>query len=354
MSGPPDLSPRDAVERWLDRKRVELADATVRDYGYRLGQFVEWCEERGVESVRDLSGWELDSYEQFRRRNDVAAVTLSNELTTLRQLIEYCERIELVEDGLAGKIEVPSIDEEDEVSDKKLEADAAEGLLSAFRDSPDYASREHVFLEIAWYTSARVGAIRSLDVGHFDREQRTVRFVDRPKHGTPLKNANDGERIVGLPEPATAVVSEWVDYNRPPAADEYGREPLLATEEGRPVTSTLRDWCYYATTPCRYRDCPHGEVQHSCDWFARTEASRCPSTVSPHRVRTGSMTWQRSQGVPIEVVAKRANASPEVIRKHYDHPTQQEDFEQRRRPYLDRLAFDADGATDENTEDSDS
>jgi hypothetical protein len=71
-----------------------------------------------------------------------------------------------------------------------------------------------------------------------------------------------------------------------------------------------------------------------------TKASQCPSSRSPHQVRTGSLTWQRSRQVPIEVVAERANASPEVIRKHYDKPSEEESFQQRRQPYLDNLSFD--------------
>jgi site-specific recombinase XerD len=346
-----DLSPREAVERWLGTLRRDLADATVRDYGYRLRQFVQWSEDQGIDSMRELDGWTLDEYQNHRRKR-IAAVTLSNELTTLRQFLRYCERIEIAPEDIHEKIEPPGVEESDEVSETKLPADDAQQLLAAFRDGPDRATRHHVTLELLWYTSARMGALRALDVDDFDREARTVMFRHVEKQGTPLKNAQSGERVVGLPDTPADIVAEWIDENRPQSADEWGREPLLATTFGRVSKGTLREWCYFATIPCRFRECPHGEAPATCDWNAQNQATHCPSSVSPHPVRSGSMEWQRDQRVPIEVVSDRANASPEVIEKHYDNPDPHRAQQQRRRPYLGQLEFD--GASDSDDEDSDS
>ena len=56
-------------------------------------------------------------------------------------------------------------------------------------------------------------------------------------------------------------------------------------------------------------------------------------------MRTGSITWQRNQGVPADVVAKRVNASVRVIEQHYEKPDKREEMEKRRRPYIDDLSL---------------
>ena len=68
----------------------------------------------------------------------------------------------------------------------------------------------------------------------------------------------------------------------------------------------------------------------------RDAASKCPSSVSPHAIRRGSITHSLNSDMPDKVVSDRANVSPKVIEQHYDRRTEQERMEQRR-DYLDNL-----------------
>lgn len=83
--------------------------------------------------------------------------------------------------------------------------------------------------------------------------------------------------------------------------------------------------------PPTNRACPHGNDRATCGYVDRNHASKCPSSRSPHRFRTGSITWQLNEGLSVEQVADRVNATPQVIRRYYDKATQKEEFEQRRR-----------------------
>jgi len=49
---PPELSPSEAAQRWLDKRSVALAEQTLTDYGYRLKQFTDWCESKGIDRCR--------------------------------------------------------------------------------------------------------------------------------------------------------------------------------------------------------------------------------------------------------------------------------------------------------------
>jgi len=339
---PSDLHPRDAVKRNLDRARSELAESSIETYYYRLKLWVEWCEREGITSVGDLSGWTFEQFEAERSGQDLSASALHNEMKTLRWHIQYLERIEAVDDGLAEKVHVPDVPEEERSRDKRLTTDQAEMLLSHYRDSNQYGSRYHALLELAWHTGARLGAIRGLDLRDFDADDRYVEFVHRPSTDTPLKNKLDGERMVGLGEPVVEALREYARNGRHDIHDEHGRSPLFTSREGRPGTNTIRTWCYLATHPCIAEDCPHGREMATCDYRHVHHASKCPSARSPHHIRTGSISWHRDRGVPMEVTAERVNASERVISRYYDKSTKRDKMNLRRRPHLDKLGIDED------------
>jgi site-specific recombinase XerD len=345
----PDLSPREARNRWIDKLRVSKAESSVSAYHYQTKLWVEWCEQQGIDSVRDLSGWDIESYEAERRSQDVKPLTLQKEMLTLRRLLEYCARIDLVDESLPDKVDPPDIPRDDQVDETMLRPERAEALLEHYRTTPDVrASRGHALLELAWYTGIRLGAIRSLDIEDYHPDAQYIDLNHRPNEDTPLKNGPDGERAVGLSETVCDILDEYLAKYRHDVHDDYGREPLITSTVGRPSTNAVRAWMYQATVPCLYTDCPHGNERRTCEYLqdSYNNASKCPSSRSPHQVRTGSITWQRNRGIPADVVSKRVNSSVRVIEAHYDKPDEIEEMEKRRREHLDQLNIDGQGGDD--------
>lgn len=328
--------PREALERWLNKLRVDKRESTVSAYHYRLKHFIEWCEDENIETTAELTGWDVESYETHRRQQGVEPISLSNELKTLRSFFAYLARIEVVDEDLPEKVEPPTLEKSEQVNDVRLPTDRAQTLLDYYAEH-EYGTRAHVLLALEWYTGARLGALRGLDLEDYDRDERYVEFRHRPRKETPLKNGEDGERIVGLPESVCDVVDTYLEKNRLETFDDYGRRPLLTSQVGRPSTNAVRAWTYLATVPCLHSPCPHGNEPATCEYLDYSAASKCPSSRSPHAVRTGSITWQLNRGIPPE----RVNTSVEVLLKHYDQPSRMEEMRERRRPYLDRLSFDA-------------
>jgi site-specific recombinase XerD len=336
--GAPDLGIEEAVNRWLDHLRIDKADQTVADYGYRLDRFVDWCESQGFESLRQLGGWEIDSYANHRRANDLAPITLKNELITLRQFFKYAARLELVPESLPERVELPDVDQDDEVSDTILSEEAATMLLESYRSGAlDAYHRPHAFLELAWFTGARLGGLRSLDLDDVVLEGGYVEFHHRPDTDTPLKNGRDGERAVGISDHVVEALSAYIDQHRIDVADDYGRKPLFTTNQGRISANAVRTTSYYGTIPCRVQACPHGNERATCDFVAVNDSSKCPSSRSPHQIRSGSITWQLNRGVPADVVAERVNASVDIIEAHYDKADSVTKFQKRREHHLDKL-----------------
>lgn len=338
---PSELSPREARDRFLDEVRIDSTSRTVRSYRNRLTRFCEWCDERDVKRVGDVTGWLLDEYR--RSLSEDAPVTVKGKMMAVKQLIGYLERIEAVDGDLEEKVPIPKLSAEDERSEVQLAPDEGKQLLSFYRSSMAYGGTpQHAVLEVFWFTGCRMSGLRALDLDDYDSESGTLRFVNRPQTGTRLKNGRAGERPVGIPPRVVKVLNQYVARERIDKRDEHGRKPLFSCRQARPSTSTIRCWTYMATQPCVYERCPHGKEREKCQYRHRNYSSQCPSSRSPHQVRTGSITWQLNCGMPIEDVAERVNSSPEVIRRHYDVATGDEKLEERRRKFMDSLSIDGD------------
>lgn len=329
---PSEMHPRQAANRYLRRREADSTDKSIHGWEYRLKLFVEWCESVGIEQVGQLQGYDIDEYHEIRSA-EVAPATLEGDMWTLKMFSRFLEDIGAVDDGLADAVRIPDLDPEDRSNDEKLRAEDATALLRYYRNSDQhYGTRQHVFLELAWVTGARLGGLRGLDVRDFYPEEQYVEFRYRPPE-TPLKNKLRGERPVAIPQETVDALREYIAHHRYDVHDDEGRQPLLASARGRPGTNTIRVWSYLATIPCTYGDCPHGKDPETCQWTEYAHASKCPSSRSPHRIRTGVITYLLNQGWPPEDVAERVNATVKTIEQHYDKA----DPEQRRQRLRDRM-----------------
>jgi site-specific recombinase XerD len=337
---PTKIPVRDAVERYLRRRRSDATAASVKSYKYRLKLFVEWCEGVGADRVGDLSGYDLDEYYELRSAK-TAPSTLHNEMSTVRKFAEFLESLEAVDDGLADRVRVPTVDKEDNVDETRLKTEDAIPLLQYYRNDPGaFGTRAHALLELAWMTGARQGGLRALDIRDVYLEDNFIEFRHRPDTGPPLKNKIDGERPVAIPAETSDALDRFIQQHRHDVHDDHGRQPLLASARGRPGEGTVRDWTYLATQPCLHSPCPHGKERDTCEWTKYKRATNCPSSRSPHQVRTGSITWQLNIGIPPAVVADRVNATVDTIRQHYDQATTENRLRRRReRMERDRRGF---------------
>lgn len=331
MTAPDDLSPREAVNRYIAKRRTDRTDQTIRSYRNRLGTFVEWCEDECIEQLSDLSPWVVDQFDMSLRKRDVSPSTVKGRLSTVRVFLRYYEDLGVVEDGLADSVDVPTLTKAEESSDVRLATADADALLAFYRESPSYRGHAwHAWLELAWHTGARMGAIRGLDLEDYHPDAGYVEFIHRPDQGTPLKNKTDGERLVTISDAVVEALDLYIARERGNARDEFGREALFATNHGRASLATLRSYSYLGTQPCLHSECPHGRRRATCEYTERAHVSKCPSTRSPHQIRTGSITWQLNSGLGHETVAKRVNSKPATIRRYYDVATKEEEFENRR------------------------
>ena len=332
------LEPETALELYLQDKQPEQSQATQYSHKSRLGHFLRWCDEQEIENLNSLSGRDLQRYKLWRRDDgDLNTVTLKTQMDTLRVFIRWCETVDAVTPDLSTKVQSPTLADGDNQRETMLESDTAAAVL-AHLEKYEYASVKHVTLAILWQTMMRRGAVRALDCKDYDRDDQVLRVRHRPETGTPIKNQHQGERTVAIDDDLCHLLNDWVSDQRPSVTDDHGRQPLLATTQGRPHAQTIQKYVYASTRPCIYTGtCPIGRDQDSCEALATANtASKCPESVSPHAIRRGSITHWLQRDVPMRAVSDRANVSQDVLSTHYDQRSEHEKAEQRRR-YLEQI-----------------
>ncbi|MHB9288127.1 integrase [Halobacteriales archaeon Cl-PHB] len=336
------ITPEAALDYYLDARRYDLADETLSTHGYRLESFVDWLvsEDHGDGAVLNMNEVDLrtvHSYRVFKREENwpdddpCNAVSMQGQVSTLRVFFEHLAGIDAVSEEFHDKIRLPKVVHGQDVDERILEAERANAILDHLRNW-EYATGHHVAFLLFWRTSSRLGGLQALDVSDYDRKEGALNFRHRPEQGTPLKNDVRGERDVSLKTWVTDVLEDYLSGpHRHDVTDDYGRSPLISTKEGRPAKTTLRNWMYQWTQPCRLgEECPEGRDPVECEATRYDHLSECPVSLSPHPIRAGSITAYRDSGTPRDVVSDRGDVSEKILEKHYDRASKRQRMKRRR------------------------
>ena len=332
-----DIDPETATENWLMNERREVTDRTHANYSTVADKWCLFCEEHDIESMAEVSGRTLMRFKSWRGEQ-VKLSTVGQNLSCLRRFIDYCEKIEVVKPGLLDK--VPDVRAPDGTRNEKVDRETAEAVLNYLRKF-DYASRRHAIVELVWHTAFRTVTLMSIDIEHchLDTDTPYIELENRPDEDTRLKNGDKSEREVSITTDVAEVLQDYVEQERFDMTDDYGRNPLFTTRQGRATKNTIRRDIRTATRPCEYGDgCSFGEDPAECGARSnRHLAGDCPGVTTGHPLRRGSITHAHlDRDVPKRVVSDRCDVSEGVLVEHYDR---QEESRKReiRRGYLDDM-----------------
>jgi integrase len=327
------LRPDEGLNQYLLNKESEYAPNTLSTHESRLGWFVEYCQNNSIENLNELRGRTLHNYRLWRRNEgDLCTVSEKHSQDTLRRFIEFLESIDAVQSGLTEKVISPSLSQGEDVRDSLIEEGRLEEILD-YLDKYHYASDEMVALSLLRHTGMRLGSLRAQDIEDYYPEADTPHLKVRHRPGeTPLKNQYMGERRVALSPPCCTVLDDYLEHHHPKVKDEFGRMPLIGTKNGRIADSTVRRWVYKWTRPCAISgDCPHGREVDQCTAADNShQASKCPSSESPHTVRRTYLTRELERGVPAPILADRADLTVAVLDEYYDQRSEEKKMAQRK------------------------
>jgi len=325
------IEPEEAIEMYLDERRHEVAESTLQSHRYRLNQFLRWCEGEEIENLNNFSGRDIHRFRVKRRDEDgLATTTMRGQLATLRIFLRFCASIDAVQPGLDEKIILPTVTADDARDEMLPQAKATEVLrhLEQYR----YATVEHALLLVLWHTGVRIGAAVGIDEDDYNEEDQYLALVHRPESGTPLKNKAEGERLVAINDKVCSVLNDWLEVNHPGVTDEDDRKPLFASRFDRMSINRARSLTYEYTRPCVYDGgCPHDRDIEDCEAATSRRPFACPSSVSPHPIRRGSITYHLEEDTPDRVVSDRMDVSEKILERHYDKRSPEVKLNQRRR-----------------------
>ena len=334
------MEPQTAVDEYIEsRKHSDTAKATIKNYTYRLQRFVEFCERADIDDVGDVTGRTCEQYKQARLKNsEVSAYTVEQQLRTFRLFVRWCEGSDLITEGVSDKMVIPRIDSESTVRHESLDTERAEEIISYLRKH-EYAQRTHILFHTMWHTGMRLGSMRALDVDDLQKRDSVyiMRVRHRPDRGTPLKLKSAGERNVTVgDEHLVEAIDDYLQLNRHDVEDDYGREPFIASRHGRLHKSSMRSAVYKIVRPCYYTaECPHDREISECEATGHNQYSKCPSSMYPHAIRSGSVTAHLSEDIPKEILSERVNMSQEIMDKHYDERTEEDKRRDRQEYFTD-------------------
>jgi len=316
------------TDRFLTDREGNKSKATIYNNRSHLADFNDWCADNGHTTVGDLDPFVVLDYKNHVK-DRVKASTLRGYVSTIREFLRFCNRMNLTSGNLADAIEYPEVDPEDLSRDTMLAMETNQEILDYLKRF-EYAHLRHTVYALLWHTGCRMGGLRALDLDDYtpasDTEKGVARlqFRHRPEQDTPLKNGRGGERVVNLKPEFATLIEDYVDHHRKDVTDDYGRFPMITTSHGRPALSTIQGQIYSVTRPCIYSgDCPHGYTQSECEATDFDKAPKCPSSVSPHPLRRGSITHHlKNDGWTYEESSLRFNVSVDTLKQHYDETTQ--------------------------------
>jgi len=242
------LEPQEAVSLYKQDRQDDIWPSTLRSHGYRLDRFLNWCEEYDVTNLNDLTGRDIQRFKLWRKQQ-VKQVTLKSTLDTLRVFLRFCQALDAVQDGLAESVVSPTIDREQNVSDAIIQTEVAETILE-YQDKYNYASLKHALFRLLWESGMRIGAAQGIDIKDVHLRDAYVELHHRPETDTPLKNGKGGERNVALSPDLNFVLEDYINELRPERTDDYGRNPLFASSQGRYQKTSLRVYINQMTRPC--------------------------------------------------------------------------------------------------------
>lgn len=110
----------------------------------------------------------------------------------------------------------------------------------------------------------------------------------------------------------------------------------MSSHGKRCESSTIQWNVCTATRPCHYTgECPKDRDLEECEATFYNTASKCPGSVSLRALRRGYVTEALNAGQPKDVAADRVDMTHEVMDKHYDKATKNEQMEQREERLVD-------------------
>ena len=235
---------------------------TVRAYAGDLSGLVEFCGERGVDDVADLTLAHLRGWLARLSADGCSRATIARRSAAARAFTSWCARRGLIAVDPGARLASPrvprplptvlAVDEAARLMDRaeqRVEERTAQGAGAA----PASAVRDRAIVELLYATGIRVSELCAVDVDDVDDERRTVRVLGK----------GGKERVAPFGGPAARALADWRRHRGALVTARSGPALFLGVRGGRIDPRSVRAIVHRLAAEAEIPDlAPHG-LRHS-------------------------------------------------------------------------------------------
>jgi len=218
------------VKRFLDYLVVEagLSTNTVLGYGRDLKAFLEFCQDRGIQDLRQITPLLIQQHMQVLSEQTKADASIKRFLVAVRMLLRFGKLHRLVNDDLTSLLESPKIWQRlPTVCNKQQVLE----LLSSPDPEDPYYLRDRAILELLYATGVRASELAGLRVSDLNLSIGYLRCLGK----------GNRERVIPVGRKAIEATTEYLRDLRPELAGSESGDVLLLSRTGRPL-SRIEIW----------------------------------------------------------------------------------------------------------------
>ena len=219
-------SPAALLSRYfVDLRMNNWSPRTIDRRSFSLGKFIQWCADRGIDAVTEITVEAVDSYRRslFHHRNartgkPIKFCTQASYLSAVRHWLGWLCDQGWIETNPADKIELPK--EEQRLPSSHFTLSEVEALLNIVDLTTPSGLRNRAIMETFYSTAMRRSELIGLQLDDINRESRVITI----RQGKGRK-----DRVVPIGERALEWITKYLHDGRPAMLDEPTDTLFLTT-----------------------------------------------------------------------------------------------------------------------------
>lgn len=207
---------------YLEGER-DASPYTIKNYANDIGQFISYCQAKGVEAPWQIERPLLRDYLAELDETGYARSSIARRLAELRSFGDFLVREEILERNPFHLVDAPRVPQR---LPQYLTPEEVEALLAVPDLSTPLGMRDRAIIEVLYGAGLRVSELVSMDVEDVDLAQAQVRVLGK----------GNKERIGLLGRPAVQAVRVYLEQGRPALAGRRPNNALWLNHRGGRLT----------------------------------------------------------------------------------------------------------------------
>lgn len=214
------------LERFLAHLRVgrKASPYTLKNYGNDIGQFLDYCQARGVESLAQVDRSLLRTYLAELDAAGYVKASIARRVAELRSFGDFLVQEEVLARNLFRAVSAPRIPKR---LPRYLTIAEVEALLAVPGTSTPLGLRDRAIIEVLYAAGLRVSELVGLNVTDTDVAQGQMRVLGK----------GGKERIGLLGRPAVRALRAYLEVGRPALVGERPTDALWLNHRGGRLTA---------------------------------------------------------------------------------------------------------------------